>query len=717
MKNIKDRHKKKVCRKDFGSYYVLLMALWACATLLPAQSLDTLLTVTLDPVVVEATRLPTEALRVPYAISRLDQHDWGGGRQQLSLAAPLSNLPGLLVLNPNNFAQDLRLSVRGFGARSAFGIRGVKILVDGLPETTPDGQGQVDNLDAGLIAGAALLSGPASGMYGNAAGGVVRLETEDPPEQPFIEVRLSGGSYEFQRYQLKSGGQTGAYRWIAYGSHTRQEGFREQSRMENTLLNAKIQRQFGVSGQLEVLLNYVNSPIAEDPGGLSRELFEKDPSQAWSSNRTFVAGEAVEQGRVGLRWSREWVDGKAIEVYGFYLFRDFNNRLPFEAGGAVQLFRNYAGGGIRLRGGQVLAGRHYRSVLGVDVERQTDRRKRHDNLEGAIGPLVFDQLEVFSMVGLYWVQEWSPLQDIWLTVALRYDFNHLVADDRLVSNGDASGTSRYQNLSPSLGGSYAVLKNHHLYGNYSYSFETPALSELSVNPDGAAGFNKQLQPQRAHNYELGAKGQLASWLNYQTAVFYLQLNNELVPYELSNSPGRFFYRNAGASTRKGVEAALRWQARPRLFGRLSYTFSDFSYTDYEVDGVQFGGQQLPGIPKHLVAGQVAFVYSKTGRATLEGRYLSRLYADDANTAFAEAFLELNLLFSQKFPWKALELTLFSQKFPWKALELTTFGGVNNLLNATYVNNVRLNAFGGRYFEAISGIHVYAGIQVRLSIDK
>lgn len=681
-------------------FYVPLLSLLSLP--LSAQQSDSLLQSSLDSVFVRATHLPTQALRLPYAIGQLNEADWGGGRQQLSMAEPLSQLPGLLVLNATNFAQDLRLSVRGFGARSAFGIRGLKILVDGLPQTTPDGQSQIDNLDGGMMTGAELLRGPASGLYGNAAGGIIRLETEAPPEEGMAEARFSTGSYGFRRYELKGGGATGDYRWLAYGSHTQSEGFREHSSMQRSLFNGRVQRKLGERGKLELLLNYLYSPTTEDPGGLTRELLETAPAEAWAANRRFNASETVQQGRAGLRWEQQLSGGQQLEVYSFYLVRDFGNFLPFERGGAVELLRQFAGMGARLRSEGELAGRLHRRLIGVSLQQQADRRRRFDNLEGLRGGKTLDQLESFRTAALYTVQEWEAMPKLWLTAALRYDFNLLAVGDDFLADGDDSGDIQYHNISPSLGLSYAWSGGQHIYANYSYSFEAPALSELSANPDGG-GFNLRLQPQRAHNYELGAKGRAARWLRYDLALFYLQLSNELVPFEVDGQPGRLFFRNAGASQRQGVELALRAEPSGPFSGRLSYTLSDFRYQTYELPSasgpISFQGNRLPGIPQHLLAGQAAWAYAAEGLLSLEGRYLSAIFADDANANTAGAFFELNIRIAQQLQWKGVAWSFF--------------GGLNNLLDTAYASNVRLNAFGGRFFEPAPGRNGYVGVGVAL----
>jgi iron complex outermembrane receptor protein len=677
-------------------YIALLFVLYY--TVGHSQVADSLLQTVADSVLVSASRLPSLPERVPYAVSRIGKKELQEGRQQWSLAEPLRRLPGLLILNDNNYSQDLRLSVRGFGARAAFGIRGIRITVDGFPESTPDGQGQVDNIDPGILEDASLLRGPASSLHGNAAGGVLQLQTESPPDSLLLWGRFSAGSFGFQRYQLKAGGQAGDYGWLVYGSHTRADGFREHSRMEASLFNGKLQRELAGGGQLSLLLNLVHSPIAQDPGGIDQATAEENPTVAWERNLSFDAQESVTQGRIGLKWEQPLAPGQSLQATAFYLRRDFENRLPFEGGGAVQLDREFYGGSFQYTGRFKLWQQPYRLAMGATLERQEDLRQRFDNLQGELGDLVFDQLELFTALGAYAVQEWTLLDQFWVNGALRYDFNELEARDFYTVDGENSGLRSYHTLSPSVGVSYAYWQDHVLYANYSYSFETPALSELSANAGGIGGFNPDLQPQRAYNYELGSKGRFAPALRYSLAAYFIQLRGELLPFEEAGQAGRFLFRNAGRSARIGVEADMTWAVANRWELFLRYNYARFTYQDYELEGADYEGNRLPGIPAHNALGELSFQYHENGAIQLRGRYLSQIWADDANTVASDAFLVLAVQASQQ--WK------------WKATRLKLFGGVQNLMDTRYNQNVRINAFGGRYFEPAPGRTLYIGCAVQ-----
>ncbi|MCB9287464.1 MAG: TonB-dependent receptor [Lewinellaceae bacterium] len=693
-------------------------------------SSDTLLAGRLDSVTVTATRLENKALDAPLSLTVIPKSRIQEAQQQLSLTESLVNVPGVLALNADNFAQDARIAIRGFGARAAFGIRGIQMVVDGFPESTPDGQGQADNIDPGILASAEAIRGPSSGLYGNAAGGVISYSTEEPPARPFAEARASAGSFGFQRFQLKGGARRGAFGIIAYGSHTRLQGYREHSRMESSLFNTRVHFDYGkrgrgggneegeyghknndynyndyenndsaCQGQVQLLFNYLNSPLAEDPGGLTEDAVAGGRRQAFIRNISFNAGEAVRQGRLGTRWKHHWGGRHKLEAYAFYLFRDFENRLPFEEGGIVSLDRKYQG----LGGDYAYTGRlgtlPYRFNLGTDLAAQADGRRRFDNLEGEAGPLSFDQEETFRSLGFYWVQELEITDALTATLSTRFDVLRLAADDHFLSDGDDSGSLDFESFNPAFGLLYTLHPAIRAFANLSTSFETPALSELSANPAEGGGFNNALLPQRAINYEAGLRGVIKRKLYYQLSLFYIRLKDELLPFELEAFPGRLFYRNAGKSRRQGVETSLEWQVRSGLTASLSYTFSDFIYIDYVTPDGDFAGNRLPAIPRHFGFFGLRYLHPSGLLASLRCRYLGALYADDANTEKDDGYLDAGLRFS------------YSRQF--SGWSLHPFFGVNNLLDAEYNSNIRINAFGGRYYEPAPGLHFYGGVRVRV----
>lgn len=644
---------------------------------------------------IEATRIPTTRLEQPFAISTYQATALQETRQQLSLQEYISHLPGLFSLNANNFAQDLRISIRGFGARSAFGIRGIKLIVDGIPETTPDGQGQIDNLNLGIIEQIEVLKGPSSALYGNASGGVVNIRTLENVDDSFVEFSPTFGAFNLQQYQLKGAWKGEQQQLVAQATHTRTDGYRAQSGVQNNNVNLRFQQTWNDKHKLQLQLNITDSPIAEDPGSLTLEEVEEDRRQARDRNILFQTQETIQQWKLGSSYDWQLTDNQQLTTYVFYSERDFEGRLPFENGGWINLDRNYFGQGVSYRWNTDVFKQNNILQIGYDLAAQGDDRRRFLNEEGERGNNVLDQLERFQNIGLYALNHWKS--ERWtLTAGLRYDWNRLAVEDQIAENSSRIDLSA---LNPSVGFNYLIINNLHLYGNYRSSFETPSLSELSANPSNETGFNKDLKPQRADNYELGLKGALKQQLIFDATIFHIRTENDLVPFELEAFPDRTFFRNAGATDRTGAELLLEWRWRPNWAISTAYTFSDFRYRDYQLPEGDFEGNELPGIPKHLISLLFSHSVPDGFSFRLQTRYIGDFFAEDANAVTIPAATVVDI--SAAYP------------FYVKDFKLLPFFGVNNLLNMNYFDNIRINAFGNRFYEPAAGTNIYGGLRFHI----
>ena len=642
-----------------------------------AQNQSALATITLSEVALQAPKTETPRNQLPFSLSVQSVDEFQKIYQQLSLQEYLVAVPGLFTQNANNYAQDLRISLRGFGARAAFGIRGIKLIVDGIPETTPDGQGQLDNLPLGLLSSVEVLRGPSASLYGNASGGVLYLNTLDQLENETIQLQSRLGAYGFQSYQLNTslkGEKTVA---LLHINRTKTDGFRQNSGFEQTLFNIKINHRLSSKSKLQLQLNYTDSPRAEDAGGITLEDTEADWSQARQRNVAYDTYESVNQFKSGLRWQQDWGEQWNLDTYGFYTFRDFYGKLPFENGGIIDLTRNYYGFGSRLN---YIQDKH-RWQIGIETAQQADQRDRYLNLNGAQGSLSFSQLESFGSFGIYILDE-VRWEKVLLRTSLRYDDLRLGADS-------VSENQTYQVLNPSVGLSYEVATQQRLFANFSSSFETPALSELSANPSGAEGLNLELEPARALNYELGWKGLWAK-TRMEANVFFIESTNEILPYELEAFPGRSFYRNAGATQRWGVEVfgSYQWEQWEL---QASMTQAQYRFTENNTSE----GNTLPGIPNSQFFLQLGYTSKQNWQFQLTGEHIGSLYADTANAVQIEAFQKVRLQGGKTIALGNLELNLFA--------------GINNLFDVRYFDNIRLNAFGGRYYEPAPGRNAFFGL--------
>ena len=653
----------------------------------------------LRPVTVTASRLDGTDLNVPVAVTVLSRYRIQGGQQQLVLNEALAAIPGLYTMNSENFAQDMRVSIRGFGARAAFGIRGIKILVDGIPESTPDGQAQVDNIDLGFIDRVEVLRGPVSALYGNASGGVISFSSSEPPEASYLDMRVSTGDFGFQQIQLKVGQQRGPFSYIMNFSRNQADGFREHSAMKNSVVNGKLRWEIDPNLSFTFLTNYAVNPLANDPGALTKDQVVENRSSARDRNVQYNSGESVSQFRIAVVAEKKFSQHQTLQTRAYFTTRDFENRLPFESGGQVQFSRLFSGSGITYFSSGLILGIPYRLSAGMDLEDQQDDRQRFNNLEGLRGDKVLDQLEQFRSIGAFVEEELSINKVTKVTVGGRFDGIDVSAQDAYLEDGDASSGRTFTAVSPLLGVVYTLSTGINVYSNIATSFETPTLNELSNNPDGGGGFNADLRPQLATNYEIGIKGLFKKRLKYEMALFKIDLNDELVQYELKDFPGRTFYRNAGSSKREGVEIGLTSFISKGLTGSAVYTFSDFTYLDFKTLDAVNDGKLLPGIPKQFGYGELSYVHPSGFYSKLQAQSTGELYADDANEVKEQPYSVINIRVGYQ---KRFSEWLFEP-----------FAGINNLFDKKYNSNVRLNAWGGRYFEPASGFHIYGGVRVRI----
>ncbi|MEO1262289.1 MAG: TonB-dependent receptor [Bacteroidota bacterium] len=663
-----------------------------------ATPFDSLQIKNIETITVAAPKINTEINRIPIPIFKYTASPVQSSQQQLSLQEYIYNVPGLISMNANNYAQDLRISIRGFGARAAFGIRGIKIIVDGIPETTPDGQGQVDNLNIGIVQNIEVIRGPSSALFGNASGGVISINTLNDFQKNYVNAGLTFGSFNFQQYQVTSGFKTKNTKYILHGSRSKADGYREYSSFQNNNFNGRVFHEINNKAKINFLINYANSPEAEDPGGINSAAIDDDRKQAREENITFNAGEEISQLKLGVNFKYAYNKNRHFNTYAFYSSRDFYGRLPFENAGIIDLSREYLGtGGNYYLAFPIKSGLN-KIQVGYDMATQSDNRMRFNNLNGLQDSLALNQLESFTNGGAFLVNQF--IIGKWLfSAGLRYDWNKINVQDRMKENGNGSGERNLENWNPSLGISYELNNRNFIYANFSTSFETPSLNELSANPVSPDGFNP-LDPQQANNYELGIKGTLKKNIRYELAVFHIDTKSELVPFELDTFPGQIFYQNAGSGDRNGLEFSIEYPFLNKWNFSAHYTFSDFTYHKFELnDSVNYNGNRLPGIPKHFGSATIQYLNKKGLHGRLQARYMGELFTSDLNTVTDDAYLLLNLN--------------IGYQLKKDRLNIIPFLGVNNILNTEYNDNIRINAFGQRYFEPGPKINFYGGVRFRL----
>lgn len=657
-----------------------------------AVAADTLREDTLRGVTISVVRMPALPGRAPLSVSTL-QGEWlRRAEPQLTLRESLAAVPGVWMLGEANFAQDIRIAIRGFGARSAFGIRGIRLLLDGIPESAPDGQGQVDNLDLAVVERIEVLRGSSGGLYGNASGGVISLHTEGISDAPTLRLRTTAGSWGLWQGHLSGSRRFGRHGLRLALTHQHLNGYREHSAMRASLLNARWEMPSRDSSlRLRLLLNYAHSPQADDPGALTAEQTTDNRRAAHPANTRFRAGESVEQGRAGFFAEKNWKGGHTSSARAYALRRNFENRLPFQRGGQVQLQRFAAGTGAQ---------HHWttpRTTLsaGFDLDYQRDHRQRFDNLNGQRGPLELDQMETFAATGLFAAAQWRPHLLWHLSAGLRADRIWLRATDAYLADDDQSGNSTYTRLSPWAGLTRRLGDQLRARANWATHFETPTLSELSNNPEGSGGFNPNLHPQRTHTWEMGLQTTSNGLLQADAALFWALTRDELTPFEQPQTPGRLYYRNAGQTQRAGLELTLLARPMPALAAELTWTSATFRYTRYSTPAGDFSGNRLPALPQHWGMLDVRFGAEYGWFARAQARYAGAYFADDANQT------------------RVTPITLLQGRLGYRHAArqhvVEAFVGTDNATNAAYFHNVRPNAAGGRFFEPAARRTFFAGL--------
>jgi iron complex outermembrane receptor protein len=652
----------------------------------------------LEEIVVTATLIERTLERTPAAVSVVGEDDIQLARQQLALDEALGRVPGVFMQNRYNFAQDLRVSIRGFGARAQFGIRGIKVLVDGIPETLPDGQGSVDSIDLGATSQIQVIRGPSSTLYGNASGGVISLTSEGGRAEPYAQMRVAAGGNGFEKAQLKAGGQTDRLDYLVSISDQKLDGYRTQSAYENKLLSGRFDVDLGKERSLLTVVNLTDQPVSDDPGGLTAAVAPVNPRSAAPLNVQFDAGESLEQQRLGFVYTTPAGDRGTITARNYYAWRDFGNLLPTLNQGIVDLDRQFIGGGVSYSYDGFWLDRPNRFVTGADFDNQDDDRLRYNNVNGVQGALGFDQNEHVTSQGVFMQNELSVSNRVHLSFGVRFDQVEFEITDRYFADGrDDSGSKKFDDASPMAGLVVELTDRLSFYTTYSSAFETPTTTEFN-RPDGAGGFNDALEPQLARNFEVGLRGAIGESQHYELAVFDIDVEDELIGREIPTSPGRNYFENAGETQREGIE--LSWIANPtdRIQTTLSYTYSDFTFSQFtETIGANTfdrSGLVIPGTPENQLYGEFAYRAARWFAAA-DVLYVDEQFADNANTVVVSDYTLANMRFGYD-----VDLGAFT---------LSPFVGVNNLFDETYTANVRLNAAAARYFEPGPGRTAYAGI--------
>ena len=621
----------------------------------------------------------------PLSLHIINNEDLTVDKNKQTLNKSLYFVPGLTVMNDNNFAQDARISIRGVGLRSSFGVRGIKIFVDGVPESTPDGQAQLDNLDLSFIRSLQIYNGANSPLFGNASGGAINFITSNVNVNDAIEVTSSFSKNETLKHTLFT---SKSFKNLSYQlnfinkSHS---GYRNHSEMESHNLNAifSLNREKGELFQL--LFNYVNSPISNDPGSLTIDQVNEDRTLAREKNILYEAGEDILQQKTTLKYKKIINQGFLIDNYIFYLNRSFNNKLPFEVGGQVHFDRGYFGLGGNLLKQKKYDNLDFKILLNYQILNQQDSRKRYNNMEGLRGHIIYDAEESFSSRSLSLHSSLFLKQRLNLTSGLRLDRNNIILQNNLNNNSGSNYNVYYNSLSPFLGIAYDYSNYLNFHLAFSQNFETPTLYEISNNPyDNNENFNTSLKPVISPSTEIGWKIKKKDVYDINLTFYHSKSTNEIIPFEIESEPGRTYYRNAGSTRKSGLEffSMINFQNLYKL--KATYTLANHVYETYYLEEINLDKNKIPLSPEHQSAVELQVLSFFNSKFTFRLINVGNFFADDLNNTIIKGYTVLDLGVSKK-------LYLFQNNFEFQLY-------FENVLNKLYFTNIRMNAFGGRFYE-------------------
>lgn len=656
----------------------------------------------LSPVVVSATRVEQSSFDVPASIDALDKNQIQDGQPQVNLSETLVRVPGVVVQNRQNYAQDLQVSSRGFGSRAAFGVRGVRLIADGIPATNPDGQGQAATFDLGSAQRIEVLRGPYSALYGSSSGGVIQVFTEDGPRQPAGAGSLWFGSFGSSKGALKFGGESGKLNYLFDVSRFDTNGYRDHSAATRDQLNGKFKYTVGPDATLSMVINALDQPDTQDPLGLSKAQANANPRQVDASAITFNTRKSIRHDQEGLIYEQRVNDKNTLRVMGYIghrvvtQFQAFqggsNTAIDTFSGGVVNFDRNFGGLGLRWTHSTRMADGPLTVVAGVDYDRSKERRKGFTNRNGTAGVLKRDEDDKVISMNLYVQGEWRFSPRWLLSAGLRDSRVNFKSDDHFVIgvNPNDSGTVDYSNTSPVLGVLFQLSPAVNVYANAGRGFETPTFNELFYKPDGTSGLNFALRPSKSNNYEIGVKAYPGSTTRLNLAAFSIDTSDEIVT--AASTGGRTSFRNAGKTERQGLELSVDTEFGRGFGGYLAYTYLDAKFKGNTLDG-----KKLPGVPRGTLYGELIWKHAGSGFATaLEARWNGKVEVIDTNAdAPAASYTVVN--------WRAG----FEQKSgPWRIKE---FLRVDNLFDKTYIGSVIVGDTNKRYYETAPGRNYVIGV--------
>lgn len=666
--------------------------------------------------VVTAAPTTVSELDTPAAVSVVNGDEMRQAAPRVNLSESLGAVPGLQVQNRQNYAQDLQLSIRGFGSRSTYGVRGLRIYVDGIPATMPDGQGQTSNIDIGSVDTIEVLRGPFSALYGNSSGGVINVTSQTGTQPPTVEASSYYGSFGTWHYGMKAtgavgdGSHAGDVDYTVSTNRFTTHGYRDHSGARKNLANARLGVRINDVSKLTLLLNSVDIK-ANDAGGLTADEWRDNPRQSPHGDQ-YNTRKNTRQTQAGLRYERQLSaqDDLSVMMYAgeretthFQSIPRAPQLKPSHAGGVIDLTRHYQGIDTRLtHRGELLV--PVTLTAGLDYENMSERRKGYENFVmvngapqyGEQGALRRNERNLMWNVDPYLQTQWQLTDKLSLDAGVRYSSVWFDSNDYYITpgNGDDSGDASYHKWLPAGSLKYALTDAWNVYLSAGRGFETPTINELSYRSDNQSGLNFGLKPSTNDTVEIGSKTRIGNGL-FTAALFQTNTDNEIVVD--SSSGGRTSYKNAGKTRRQGMELGLDQQFGESWRLKAAWTWLDATYRTNVCDDASCNGNRIPGIARNMGYASFGYQPEQGWYAGSDIRYMSDIMANDENTAKAPS-------------WTVVGLTT-GYKWSYGRMDMDLFGRIDNLFDREYVGSVIVNESNGRYYEPAPGRNYGIGLNL------
>lgn len=666
--------------------------------------------------VVTAAPTTVSELDTPAAVSVVNGDEMRQAAPRVNLSESLGAVPGLQVQNRQNYAQDLQLSIRGFGSRSTYGVRGLRIYVDGIPATMPDGQGQTSNIDIGSVDTIEVLRGPFSALYGNSSGGVINVTSQTGTQPPTVEASSYYGSFGTWHYGMKAtgavgdGSHAGDVDYTVSTNRFTTHGYRDHSGARKNLANARLGVRINDVSKLTLLLNSVDIK-ANDAGGLTADEWRDNPRQSPRGDQ-YNTRKNTRQTQAGLRYERQLSaqDDLSVMMYAgerettqFQSIPRAPQLKPSHAGGVIDLTRHYQGIDTRLtHRGELLV--PVTLTAGLDYENMSERRKGYENFVmvngapqyGEQGALRRNERNLMWNVDPYLQTQWQLTDKLSLDAGVRYSSVWFDSNDYYITpgNSDDSGDASYHKWLPAGSLKYALTDAWNVYLSAGRGFETPTINELSYRSDNQSGLNFGLKPSTNDTVEIGSKTRIGNGL-FTAALFQTNTDNEIVVD--SSSGGRTSYKNAGKTRRQGMELGLDQQFGESWRLKAAWTWLDATYRTNVCDDASCNGNRIPGIARNMGYASFGYQPEQGWYAGSDIRYMSDIMANDENTAKAPS-------------WTVVGLTT-GYKWSYGRMDMDLFGRIDNLFDREYVGSVIVNESNGRYYEPAPGRNYGIGLNL------